>query len=148
MPGFPARRTIRGMKRLPLVLVLALAGIAAASATAAPPSIQVVIRHQMSHCHTWSAANGPWLASQRITTTAGARLTIVDNDVMPHQLIQLSGPKATLVAPNMHKMGAKATVTFPKKGTYVFKTKAGEDYTSGVKTTGEDNVLRMVVVVH
>jgi hypothetical protein len=47
----------------------------------------------------------------------------------------------------MKHMGATAYVGFPTKGTYVFTTKAGEDYMSGVKTIGEDNVLKLVVTV-
>jgi hypothetical protein len=31
--------------------------------------------------------------------------------------------------------------------TYIFTTKAGEDYMKGVKTSGEDNILRLVVTV-
>jgi hypothetical protein len=34
-----------------------------------------------------------------------------------------------------------------KSGTYHFTTKPGEDYIGGVKTTGEDNVLKLTVVV-
>jgi hypothetical protein len=44
-------------------------------------------------------------------------------------------------------MSAQAKVFFAKKGTYRFKTKAGEDYMSGMKTVGPDNVLRLTVVV-
>jgi hypothetical protein len=44
-------------------------------------------------------------------------------------------------------MGASVKVTFSKAGTYLFKTKAGEDYMPGVKTIGEDNILRLTVTV-
>jgi hypothetical protein len=44
-------------------------------------------------------------------------------------------------------MSATLRVTFPKAGVYTFTTKVGEDYMSGVKTIGEDNVLRLTVVV-
>ena len=44
-------------------------------------------------------------------------------------------------------MGAHTRVVLSKPGTYVFGTKAGEDYTKGVVTKGEDNVLRLVVSV-
>jgi hypothetical protein len=47
----------------------------------------------------------------------------------------------------MNHMGATATVSFARAGTYVFKTKVGEDYMAGVKTVGEDNVLRLTVKV-
>ena len=72
---------------------------------------------------------------------------MVNNDVMPHKLIQLHGPKALLTGASMKHMSASAHVVFPVKGTYVFRTKAGEDYMKGVKTVGEDNVLTMKVVV-
>jgi len=55
------------------------------------------------------------------------------------------GTKATV---NMHKPGAKTTVTFSKAGTYTFTTKAGEDYPGvNAPTKGEDNTLRLVVTV-
>jgi hypothetical protein len=47
----------------------------------------------------------------------------------------------------LNKPGATVTVSFPKAGTYVFGTKAGEDYMKGVKTTGEDNVLTLKITV-
>lgn len=47
----------------------------------------------------------------------------------------------------MNYMGATTKVTFPKSGTYTFTTKPGEDYMTGIKTTGEDNVLKVTVVV-
>ena len=36
---------------------------------------------------------------------------------------------------------------FSRAGTYVFKTKPGEDYMAGFKTVGEDNVLTLTVKV-
>jgi len=47
----------------------------------------------------------------------------------------------------MDKTGATSTITFAKPGTYMLGTKPGEDYTSGIVTTGADNVLRIKVVV-
>jgi hypothetical protein len=62
---------------------------------------------------------------------------------MPHQLVELSGPAATITKVAMNKMGATSSIVFSKPGTYVFGTKPGEDYMNGVVTTGNDNVLRM-----
>ncbi|MFY9579490.1 MAG: hypothetical protein WAQ33_09210, partial [Gaiellaceae bacterium] len=61
----------------------------------------------------------------------------------------VSGPKVTLVKPNMNRMSARTSVTFPKAGTYRFTTRPGEDYPmmGKMKTVGEDNVLRLTVVV-
>jgi hypothetical protein len=49
----------------------------------------------------------------------------------------------------MARVGATARVHFTKPGVYKFTTKAGEDYSwaSHMKTTGEDNVLRLTVTV-
>ena len=44
-------------------------------------------------------------------------------------------------------MGASLKITLIKPGVYHFTTKAGEDYMAGMKTIGEDNVLRLTVVV-
>ena len=44
-------------------------------------------------------------------------------------------------------MSSVLRVSFSKAGTYTLKTAAGEDYMDGVKTVGEDNVLRVKVVV-
>jgi hypothetical protein len=49
----------------------------------------------------------------------------------------------------MGHMSATATVVFRHAGVYKLKTKAGEDYPGmqGMKTIGEDNVLRLTVIV-
>jgi hypothetical protein len=100
-------------------------------------------------CHTWSFDGGAYKASLKIAVARGATLKVIDNDIMPHKLVQLAGPKAKLVSPAMRQMSAQAKVTFPKKGTYRFTTRAGEDYPnmSMMKTIGEDHVLRLTVVV-
>ena len=119
------------------------------AAVAAPESATLTIRHQMKGCHSWAFAGGTWSATQSVTLARGAKLTVVDNDVMPHKFVQLSGPQAKLTTPVMKHMGAQASVIFGKAGSYVFSTKAGEDYASmsGMKTIGEDNVLRLIVTV-
>jgi len=83
---------------------------------------------------------------------------------MPHQLIKTSGAAVTMKLVNsgmmstgtlkapyaagmMPHMSSTLRVSFPKAGTYTFKTAAGEDYMAGVKTVGEDNVLKVKVVV-
>ena len=38
-------------------------------------------------------------------------------------------------------------VRFPKAGVYRFATKAGEDYSKGVRTLGPDNTLKLRVIV-
>jgi plastocyanin len=128
---------------------LALAGIFTGPASAHFPQATVTIRHQMRGCHAWSFNGSAYKPSLKITVARGTTLKVIDNDVMPHKLVQLSGPRAKLFSPAMKHMAAQAKVVFPKKGTYRFMTKAGEDYPnmSMMKTIGEDNVLRLVVVV-
>ena len=126
-----------------ILVALAVAG----SALAAPKSATLTIRHQVRGCHSWSLNGSTWQAKQAVTLARGSVLTVVDNDVMPHTLIQVKGPKASVTTAAMKRIGAKAHVKFAAKGTYVFTTKVGEDYMKGVKTIGEDNVLRLVVTV-
>ena len=49
----------------------------------------------------------------------------------------------------MRHMSARAFVGFSRAGVYTFKTRPGEDYANmkGMKTVGEDNVLRLKVRV-
>jgi hypothetical protein len=129
-----------------LVLAAVAAAIAAASA-AATPATSVVIRHQLVGCHSWSVNGDAFKASQKIVVRPATRVTVTDNDVMPHTLFQLSGPKVSLVTPAMHTPGSHGSFQLLRKGTYVFGTKAGEDYMKGVVTKGPDNVLRLTVIV-
>jgi len=136
------------MNKLTSTLVLAAitAAIAAASA-AASPTTSVLIRHQLVGCHSWSVNGDAFAASQKIVVRPKTTVSFMNTDVMPHQLIQLSGPKVSLTTPAMNKAGAHASVHLLKKGTYVFGTKAGEDWIKGVVTKGEDNVLKLTVIV-
>ena len=131
-----------------LVLTMLVALAVAGSAVAATNNATLTIRHETHGCHNWTADGGKsWHATQRITIVRGGVLAIVNHDVMPHTLIQLSGPKAQVTGAVMGHMSAGASVGFRSAGTYVFKTRAGEDYMKGIKTTGEDNVLKLVVTV-
>jgi plastocyanin len=138
------------MKRLSCLLA-ALGGAAALAATsaAAPKSVSVLIRHQTHGCHTWSVAGGAFRASQTVHLRRGGKITIVNNDVMPQALVKKSGAKVRLSGnAKLNTMGARVTVTFRKAGTYRFATKAGEDYPGMNRpTTGEDNKLRLKVIV-
>jgi plastocyanin len=116
---------------------------------AAPPrQAHITIRHQTSHCHAWALNGGKYAAHLDAKVAVGGTITVTNNDVMPHRWLEKSGPNAVLSgSPSMSHIGAKLKVTFPRAGTYIFTTKAGEDYMKGVKTTGEDNVLTLKVVV-
>jgi hypothetical protein len=152
------------MKRL-LILTAAVGGLAfALTASAAPTNATLVIRHQLRGCHTWSLNGGAYQPSQTVRLTKDGSIVVTDNDVMSHQLVKVSGPAVTykLVAKGMPmkaavkqpwapgmmgSMGATIKVTFPSAGVFTLKTVAGEDYMAGMKTIGEDNLLRLTVVV-
>jgi plastocyanin len=145
----------------PLLAVLALAGILAASAPAAANQASLVIRHQARGCHSWSLNGGAYAPSQAVVLNRGGSVSITNNDVMPHQLIKTSGPAVAITrlssgmgmgksssSPAMlGRMGAAARLTFTSAGVYHFMTKPGEDYMKGIKTVGDDNVLRLTVRV-
>jgi plastocyanin len=144
------------MKRLTITFsALAVAGLVAASAVAATQqgatpakAASVLIRHQLHGCHAWSLDGGAFAASHSLSLRAGGTITFTNNDVMAQRLVELSG-RTVLYAGNkaLNKPGAVVRVTFTKPGRYVFGTKPGEDYMQGVKTIGEDNVLKLVVTV-
>ncbi len=155
------------MKTKPTIPMFALltvvsAGVLAAGASAAGNSSALLIRHQVHGCHSWSANGDPYKARQALKLTRGGSISVTNNDVMPHKLIETSGPAAVItrlaagggmgmkgmMPPAMlARMGSSSKVTFSKPGVYKFTTKAGEDYMSGVKTVGADNVLRLTVTV-
>jgi hypothetical protein len=153
------------MQKLSLTFATALfaaAFVAVSLAAAAPNAPGLVIQHQTHGCHSWSLNGGPLKATQRLSLTRNASLTITNNDVMPHKLIETSGQAVRMRAvatpvtvglkgrfgpAMMAHIGAITKVTFATAGVYVFTTKAGEDYMTGIKTTGEDKVLKLVVTV-
>ena len=133
-----------------IVLILAAAGTTLLLAAPADSgtTAKLTIRHQTRGCHSWAFNGGAYKPSQSIIVSKGSTLTIVNNDVMPHKLVRLSGPSLSLPkTANMNHAGATTSVRFTRAGVYKFATKAGEDYMKGVKTVGEDNVLRLTVTV-
>jgi plastocyanin len=132
-----------------LLATLGGAAVLAATAAAAPKSVQVLIRHQTHGCHAWSVAGGAFRASQTVHLGRGGTITIVNNDVMPQALVEKSGPKVRLTGnAKLNMLGARVTVTFPKAGKYRFSTKAGEDYPGMDRpTVGKDNNLTLTVIV-
>lgn len=151
-------------RTIPLLALLVLAGVLAALAPAAPSTTQasLVIRHQTRGCHAWSLNSNAYQANQTVVIHRGSSIRVTNRDVMPHKLIKTSGPAVTYTRLNTGGMmglqgtfppamlahvGATSKITFAKVGVYHFTTKAGEDYMSGIKTVGEDNVLHLTVRV-
>lgn len=137
------------MKRTMSALTVAAAVLAvAAPASSHENGPMLIIRHQMRGCHAWSLNGGPYKVSQTAWLKRGVHLEIGDNDVMPHKFKQLAGPRVSWPeGSSMNSLGAMVEVRFPKAGVYRFTTKPGEDYTKGIRTLGEDNVLKLKVIV-
>jgi hypothetical protein len=132
--------------------MLLLAGVVAlviAAPAGARSTATITISHRMRGCHMWQLGNGRPSPTLNISLKAGTVLRFVDNDVMPHKLVQLAGPKLTLKGASMNHMSASTSVKLARKGTYRFTTKPGDDYAqfSSMKTRGEDYVLRLTVHV-
>ena len=122
-----------------LVLAAALAGLALASAASASKRPTLLIHHQVKGCHAWSLNGGAFKAAQVVHVKRGATLTVVDDDIMPHLLVQTRGPAAAIrkvhgsmrdIATPLHgpglmaHMGASVKVRFAKAGVYRFTTRA------------------------
>ena len=136
------------MTRSLSVLVVVGASLILAAIASPQSGTTLTIRHQMHGCHSWSVNGGAYKPSQSVTLSKGATLTVVNNDVMPHKLVKLSGPALALASSaNMNHSSAATRVKFSKAGVYTFTTRAGEDYMKGIKTIGEDNVLKLKVTV-
>jgi len=141
------------MKRLLIIfaglaLMASLAAGGFAATTKAPKTSTIMIRHQVRGCHSWSVNGGAYRAALSTSLARGGAITFMNMDVMPHKLVKTSGPAIHFAGkPNMNHMSATVKVTFSKAGVYKFTTKPGEDYMKGMKTIGEDNVLRLTVKV-
>ena len=113
--------------------------------TGTPATTQIMIRHVLRGCHVWTY-RGHQAASMRLNLQHGGRLRIMDNDMDPHGLVQLAGPKLRLKGHMM--MGQGQTIRFKQQGLYRFKTKVVEmGPEMEVKTIGPDNKLRLTVSV-
>lgn len=108
---------------------------------------KLTIQHVQRGCHVWS--NGKTMGpSMRLHMRPGQKLSIMDNDVDPHQMMELAGPMHMRMGGPM-MMSHGMTLSFMKKGVYRFGTKTVEMPGGGmdVKTIGPDNHLRLVVKV-
>jgi plastocyanin len=124
MAGRRRGTTLGSVKALGLVAALSVAVIAPATAAAAPQRT-ITITHVMRGCHAWDLGHGPMRATMSITVKRGTAVQFVNNDVMPHKLVRMAGPKLAIKGANMNKMAAKAGATFRHPGVYRFKTVYG-----------------------
>ena len=111
-------------------------------------SIKLTIQHVQRGCHVWAhgTMTGPMM---RLHLRLGQHLSVLDQDVDPHQMLEFAGPmRLHMGGPMMTSHGT--TIVFTKKGVYHLGTKTVEMPGMGgmdVKTIGPDNKLRLVVTV-
>jgi hypothetical protein len=115
------------------------------AASSTPAMAKLTIQHVQKGCHVWS--NGSLRsASMRLNLKRGARLQILDQDIDPHGLVQVGGPKLAFIGHMM--MGERQTITFKQPGVYRLKNKVIKmGSMPEVKTIGPDNTLRLTVTV-
>ena len=113
--------------------------------TTASGMTKLTIQHVQKGCHIWSDGTRG-AASMRLNLRRGARLRIVDQDIDPHGLVQVAGPKLSFKGHMM--MGQSQTITFTKPGVYKLKNRVVEmGPEMEVKTIGPDNTLRLTISV-
>lgn len=145
--GGPSRNTASDIQ--PMTTTPAMTtGVGTMGGTAAAANdMQLRIVHVQRGCHIWRSDTGKG-AMMRITLSRGARLSILDQDVDPHQLVQLGGPR--LHMPGPMGMNDRGQLRFTRAGTYRLATKvvelSGQSMTE-VKTVGPDNRLSLTVTV-
>src|SRR2546428_10587029 len=99
-------------------------GLGGAAAATAAGTITITISHEMRGCHAWAINNGSVRPSLAVKVKAGTVLKFVNNDVMPHKLVQTAGPKLRLGRANMNHIGASMSVKFVQRGRVPLHDKA------------------------
>jgi plastocyanin len=107
------------------LLVVALVVAIAASPASAAGVRTITITHVMRGCHAWDLGHGAMKPRMSLTVKRGTVIRFVNNDVMPHRLVRLSGPKVELRGANVNRMAASASARLVKPGSYRFKTVFG-----------------------
>ena len=139
------------MKKIVTGLVAVIAAVVGASAAVAgghapAKSASLSIVHVQKGCHVW-VEDGKQSADLRIPLARGGRLSVLNQDIDGHKLVEVAGP-VKLKLPTSMQMNGRMILTFPMAGVYqldtsTFQLKGMPD----VRTTGADNVLRLTVVV-
>lgn len=138
--------------KLLVILAVVAASLAGAVSAGAGIELRITIRHEQNGCHSWSVNNGAWRATQAVTVHAGATIEFMNDDLMTHRLVELSGPKLAM-PPTMvestfkHPGGGTVELTFAHRGVYRLRTVDGDEGGKPTGTVGADNVLRLTVRV-
>jgi plastocyanin len=145
------RTTVGKLRHVKASLVFgALAMLVAATPASAAGGQTITITHVMRGCHAWDLGHGPMKPTMSLTVKRGTVVRFVNNDVMLHRLIRLSGPRVELNGANMNRMASSARARFVEPGTYRFKTVFGAFFpwaaSMGAKI-GKMNVLHLTVNV-
>jgi len=109
-------------------------------------SAELTIVHIVRGCHNWT--DGKTIAEKAdVTLQRGGRLTILNQDVDIHKVVQLAGPR--IATGKAMTMNATAKLRFAKSGLYRFKTVTSEMMSGmpDMKTIGPDYGLRLTVRV-
>lgn len=145
-PGEKANGQTLVQKRIPMGGMASMGSGTMGSASLA--GVELTIRHVQRGCHVW-VHGGMTGATMRLHLKVGQHLSILDQDVDAHQLLERTGPmRLHLGGPMMSGRGTM--IAFMKKGVYRLGTKTVEMKGMGgmdVKTTGPDNKLRLIVTV-
>jgi hypothetical protein len=117
------------------------------STTVGGTNVELRIAHVLRGCHVWNDGRRR-AATMRLSMPRGGRLTVLDQDLDPHQLVELKGPRLRMPAP-MAMMGT-GRLRFMRPGVYRLATKTVElpgQSMPEATTVGPDNQLRLVVTV-
>lgn len=147
------------MKALVIVGATALIAIGAAAAHGPAPvpgtgpgmlvqgttQAKLLIRHVQRGCHVWATGtrSDP---TARVTLRRGGRLTVVNQDIDMHRIVQTAGTR--IATGRLMMMNQRTTLLFSRAGVYRFQTRTAE--MAGMpemETMGPDWLLRLVVTV-
>jgi plastocyanin len=105
---------------------------------------ELTIVHIVRGCHNWT--DGKTIAEKAdVTLRHGGRLTILNQDVDLHKVVQLAGPR--IPTGKAMTMNASFKLRFAKAGLYRFKTVTSEmPGMPEMKTIGPD--YQLILIVH
>jgi hypothetical protein len=135
------------MKKLLFMLpvVAAGAGLVAAPGAVGAVTKHVAIVHVKKGCHVWSVG-ATRTANLRVNLHRGDRLSVVNQDLDMHKLVEVSGPK--IHAGPFMMMNQRVSLHFTKTGVYRFHTRVADMRgMPEAKTIGPDNKLVLTVRV-
>ena len=110
-------------------------------------AVALSIRHVQRGCHVWNQ-DGRQAAMMRLSLPRGGRLSILDQDLDAHKLVEVSGPR--MMMPAAMSMMDTASLRFTHPGVYRLATKTVElpgAEMPEAPTLGPDNHLKLVVTV-